>query len=309
VIEQITGGAGKRTPSWIDVCDPTPDEIAALIGEHGLPEAALQACLDPLHLPKHERLGDTTFMILRFYDESAKPEENSFQRLTRKIALFLSKDTLITIHRKKSTFVDAIRAEYEAEEKAGRAAEISLQVVLLEILLASVDSFHAPLEDAEEHIHELEAYALSAERTTLAWRDVFRTKVRTQTVKRLLWHTQNAVQKFVPQSTSHLPLAQDARERIASLSFLAESLDDDLDNLLNIQLSLAANRTNDVMRALTIFSAFFLPITFIVGVYGMNFRHMPELGWRYGYPMALMVIVITIVVVALWVRHKGWHHD
>lgn len=102
------------------------------------------------------------------------------------------------------------------------------------------------------------------------------------------------------------PLADDLRERITSLSFLAESLDNDLDTLLGVQLSLAANRTSDVMRLLTLFSAVFLPITFIVGVYGMNFRYVPEIESRYGYFAVWGLIVVTVIAVVAWFRSRGF---
>ncbi len=155
---------------------------------------------------------------------------------------------------------------------------------MLDILLAGVETFHARLEQAELRVHAFEAGLLEESGSApIAWKEIFRTKVRIETFKRLLWHTQNATQKYVPRASVNQPLAEELRERIASLSFFAESLDDDLDNLLTVQLSLAANRTNDVMRLLALSSAVFLPITFIVGVYGMNFENMPEVHSQYGY--------------------------
>ena len=77
-------------------------------------------------------------------------------------------------------------------------------------------------------------------------------------------------------------------------------------NLLKIYLSLLAQRTNEVMRMLTIFSAFFLPLTFIAGIYGMNFKFMPELGWKAGYPAVLFLMVVVAGGIYVWFRRKGW---
>ena len=77
-------------------------------------------------------------------------------------------------------------------------------------------------------------------------------------------------------------------------------------NLLKIYLSLSAQRTNEVMRMLTIFSAFFLPLTFIAGIYGMNFKFMPELGWKAGYPAVLFLMVVVAGGIYVWFRRKGW---
>lgn len=125
-------------------------------------------------------------------------------------------------------------------------------------------------------------------------------------IKRLLWHAHNTVQKFVPHTESNQPQRQNLTERIDSLQFFADSLMDDLTSLLNIQISLTQNRTNDVMKVLTVFSAFFLPINFIVGVYGMNFHHMPELDWKYGYLFVWGVILSTVSWIYFWFWRRGW---
>lgn len=297
-------GDGSSSPLWIDVCDPSADELSQIAEQYQIPRASLEECMARRHLPKHERLGETTFVIARVYDEESRPEADSFLEMTRKLSIFLGDRFLVTIHRRRLPFFELIK-----QRVAATKGPVYLQVVMLEILLSAVETLHGPLEKAEDAIHDFEATLLDDREpgtSPVSWRDVFRTKVRIQTFKRLLWHTQNATQKFVPRSAVNQPLADDLRERIASLSFLAESLDDDLDTLLGVQLSLAANRTNEVMRLLTLFSAVFLPITFIVGVYGMNFRYMPELESPYGYVGVWTLICATILGVVFWFRRRGW---
>ena len=295
----ITGEDGR--PLWVDSCNPSTDELAQLASEYGLHPTSVADCLEPLHLPKHERLGDTTFVIVRVADSEASVDADTFQSMTRKIAVFLSDRFLITVHRKEQPFLEEIRA------RRGDSHEPAyLQVLTLEILLAAVETFHTPLEQAELKIHALEASALEMKATTATWKELFVTKSRIQTIKRTLWHTKNALQKFVPHSGQNQPLAQDVHERIESLSFLAESLDDDIDNLLNVQLSLASHRTNEVVRVLTVFSVFFLPITFIVGVYGMNFNNMPEIASPYGYAGVWLALIGTVAAIYVWFRRRGW---
>lgn len=296
VLRSKNGGA----PLWLDVQDPSSQEIDQLAGEYSIPRAALDEGLAPLHLPKHERLDDMTFIIARTYDEEAPSEADAFLTMSRKLVLFLGDRFLITIHRRPLPYLDAIK------QRAKRSKKTLPSHIMLDILLAGVDTYYAPLEEAELRVNEFEAKLLAGPSTTrIQWKDVFRTKVRIQTIKRLLWHTQNVAQKYAAHGAG-TSLAAEIRERVNSLSFLAESLDDDLDNLLNVQLSLSADRTNDVVRVLTIFSAFFLPLTFIVGIYGMNFQHMPELSSRYGYPLVWLAIVSTVAFIYGWFRYRGW---
>ena len=71
-------------------------------------------------------------------------------------------------------------------------------------------------------------------------------------------------------------------------------------------LSVVANRTNEIMKVLTVFSAIMLPLTLIAGIYGMNFEHMPELHWRFGYLFALVLMAVSAVGPFLWMRKRGW---
>jgi magnesium transporter len=302
MIETICSGGGAGGPLWIDVSAPLPEELMSISSTRGIPRAALDECLLPRQLPKHERLGETTFVIARVYDEESRADADAFPEMTRKLSMFLGDRFLVTVHRRRLPFLELLKERVRASHDP-----VYLQVVLLEILLAGVETFHAPLEQAELRIHDFESNLLEESSfPSISWKDVFRTKVRIATFKRLLWHTQNATEKYVPRASVNQPLADELRERLKSLSFFAESLDDDLDSLLAVQLSLAANKTSEVMRLLTLFSAVFLPITFIVGVYGMNFRYMPELDSPYGYAGVWIVIGLTVIGVTAWFRRNGW---
>jgi magnesium transporter len=96
------------------------------------------------------------------------------------------------------------------------------------------------------------------------------------------------------------------QENAESYHFYADELLDDANTLLNVQLALASHRTGEVMRVLTVFSVFFLPLTFIVGVYGMNFQFMPELRERWGYPAVLAGMAFVTLMIYRWFRGRGW---
>jgi magnesium transporter len=81
---------------------------------------------------------------------------------------------------------------------------------------------------------------------------------------------------------------------------------EELNNLLNLSMSFSAQKTNDVMKVLTIFSAFFLPLTFLAGIYGMNFKYMPELAQKWGYPACLAVMAFITMGIYSWFKRKNW---
>ena len=107
-------------------------------------------------------------------------------------------------------------------------------------------------------------------------------------------------------SQNDLVALQDVKDLHVKLITMYDQIHDDVTNLSNIYLSLSAQKTNEVMKVLTIFSVFFMPLTFIVGIYGMNFKYMPELNWEYGYHASLLLMIGITVLIYQWFKRKGW---
>jgi magnesium transporter len=99
---------------------------------------------------------------------------------------------------------------------------------------------------------------------------------------------------------------RDTRDHYVKLQNMFSSVSENIQQLLNVYFSASSQRTNETMRILTIFSVFFMPLTFIVGIYGMNFEFMPELRWKMGYPGVLFVMVVVTTFIYVWFKKKGW---
>ena len=115
---------------------------------------------------------------------------------------------------------------------------------------------------------------------------------------------QKSESDLVAQSTEIY--LRDAYEHIIQVIDMIETMRDTLSGALDIHLSSMSNRMNEIMRVLTVMSTFFIPLTFIVGVYGMNFEHMPELHWRHGYPVIWLVMLGTTLGMVIFFRRKKW---
>ena len=300
---QQTVWQGKDPPfAWIDVTAPTPEELQELAARHGLPATAVEDCLDPEHLPKYERFSDSAFLILRVHDPAAPPSAGTVQELTRKIALFIRAEVALTTHRVDLPAIAVVRERF-----SGPAAEECSGVKLMSALVKeTLTSYDRPLQQAED---EIDAFEEALFRPGMAPPPLARVHVlkrRVSLIKRMLWQTQNVIVRMTPTGERTQPVYQDLRENTESYHFWADQLQEDLNNLLGMHVTMASHRTNEVMRVLTVFSAFFLPLTFIVGVYGMNFVHMPELAKRWGYPAVLALMALVCLVVFLWFRRRGW---
>jgi magnesium transporter len=119
-------------------------------------------------------------------------------------------------------------------------------------------------------------------------------------------HSQELVLRTTISSDFDRILFEDLKETLHHLVFFSDELLEDTTNLLSLQISLASQKTNEVMRVLTLFSVFFMPLTFIVGVYGMNFHNLPELDWKYGYYLVWFLMFGISVGIWFWFRKKGW---
>jgi magnesium transporter len=285
---------------WLDLVDPDAGDLQALAQEFGIHQEAVRDCLDPEHLPKFERLGEVVFIIARAWDESAPATGDSVQALTRKVALFVGPDFLLTIHRKPQPYLAALCDEVHAAPERNHVGELVYRV-----LDAAVLTYETPLqrvEDALDRWHD----ALFGRGRAPALEELATLKRQANLYKRMLWSTLQAFQRFAPANDRHVPVCQSLIEDTQSLHFWADELLDEANNLMQLQFSLSAHRTNEVVKVLTIFSAFFMPLTFLVGVYGMNFHHMPELDWPLGYYWAWGVMAALTGAIWLWFRRRGW---
>ena len=299
---------------WEDVVDPSEEELGQLVQRYGLEPTSVNDCLDPEHLPKFEQFERYAFAIIRAFDDRSGRTCTTVQELTRKIAIFYGPGFLLTVHRREQAWLTALldKVRNETKSKAARQGRDAVQASLLtQILNAALDSYLHPLEVVEARIDAFEEAVFSVRDTakpsfTADLHEIHVLKRQVTLIKRLLWRTVDVVQRMTPLSGQSVSLFRDVQENLESFHFYVDEMLDDANTLLTIQLSLASHRTGEVMRVLTVFSVFFLPLTFVVGVYGMNFDFMPELHARWGYPAVLAAMGLVTLAIYLWFRRNGW---
>ena len=128
-------------------------------------------------------------------------------------------------------------------------------------------------------------------------------KSQSRILKKVIHITQNVIEQ-VSEKYQHSYLYQDIKDQLLNQLTINEESVENANQLMTTYLSISDQKNNEVVRLLTIFSAFFLPLTFIAGVYGMNFDFMPELKWKYGYLFSLMFMLLIVMVIYIWFRRK-----
>jgi magnesium transporter len=297
---------------WVDVVDPSREELEALALTYGLHSTSVQDCLDPEHLPKFERIEGILFLILRAHDEVCSSTADTVQELTRKLAIFCRKDRfVITIHRVEQPFIREVREKWARRGGQGEAVPQKLISDLFRGVLASYDR---PIEMGLDQLERLEMGVFETEGAEpFEVRKGYYLKRRAAVFKRMLQHVREVIPRLAEDFERAGPFLQDLREYADSLFAYADEMTESINSLINLHISLAtqktteaSHKTNEVVRVLTIFSVFLLPLNVVTGIYGMNFEHMPELHWRAGYPIALLMMVTIVGVIYFWFRNKGW---
>lgn len=292
---------------WLDITDPNKKDLNQLAKEHGLHSNFVKDCLDPEHLPKYERHADIHFLILRSYDETCRTEADEVLELTRKIALFASEKFLITVHRKDQPFLTKIKSEYK-EKYRDKSQYISMAGIIAEILGQVAHTYEKPIDQAFVDLEKIETRIVASKSLESdVLQQGYYLKRRASVFKRMLRMSMDVLGRVnFMLLDGQKSQAQDLKENLENLYFYVDQLLDDTNNLLNLHVSISSQRTNEVMRLLTVFSLFFLPLNFIASIYGMNFQIMPELNWEYGYYAVLAVMASVALTILLWFKKKKW---
>lgn len=291
---------------WFDLINPSPEDLDGISEEFQIPRALLQDCLDPVKLPKFEKSFNIQFFLFRIYDKRCDPSSDNVPTLTRKIAVFIGAGFMFTIHRMAEPEIFAISEKCLEYSLDLEDQPITPNIIFAKLFEEGLRSFYIPMARIEDEIEDFESELFAKNHSTTGFQNLHRHRRQLSIFKRLLFHSQELVIRTTPSSELEKIAFQDLKETLAHLLFVNDELLEDTTNLLHLQISLASQKTNEVMRVLTIFSVFFMPLTFIVGVYGMNFKFMPELDWKLGYLLVWAAMLIVTFVIWTWFRKKGW---
>ncbi len=299
------------TFKWLDLTNPNPDELRTFAEEHRIQGTLVEDCLQPEHLPKIEISGPITFVILRVYDHNSPKAANSVRALTRKVAIFMGEDFLVTIQRIEQPFLQSLEANWAKLDKRHQQAHPFH--LLTEILQAALVTYDPFLNEQHERLMLLEENVMQGAATAGVFPLAYHMKRRVRLVKQVIMQQTQIIERLEASDATELTYLQDLKEFGQHQFFLVNEIMENLTSLLNLQLSLesqrvtaASHHVNEVMRVLTMFSAIFLPLSFIASVYGMNFQHMPELANPIAYPVVLALMFFVALLIVLWFYWKGW---
>ncbi|WP_407406001.1 CorA family divalent cation transporter [Chryseobacterium sp.] len=286
---------------WIDLEAPTPEDMTFLHDRYEINNLLLEDTLDPNHLPKFEEEGNVKFFLLRESTELERKNLNSISDISTKIGIFLLDKTIITVHRMKAKSVIDTKKQLSELKNDVTAEKIALMITLL--IMKSFDDEAISLFETMDNI-ENEIFLKNTNHTNQI-RRLYKLKRKSGLNSRVLTISSDAIDKFKLlglEDSEVIDLKDKQKDVVADF----DHLNTQITNLISMFLALSDQKANQVMKVLAIYSVYFLPITFIAGLYGMNFDNMPELRHKYGYYITVGVMAVIVICTFIYARRKQW---
>ncbi|MEQ8236188.1 MAG: magnesium/cobalt transporter CorA [Syntrophomonadaceae bacterium] len=289
--------AGDAKWFWIDFDAPREEEAALLSSHFHFHPLAIEDCFQYLQRPKLDYYDTHNFFVLQYPKSgSMDPEEIDF---------FVGPDFIVTVHLQPCMGLDEIRQHKLMLKSTLNRGPLYLFYLIMDKL---VDDYFPPMYEIEDKLYQL-GDAVSNPKFI---NDVFDLRDQLLRMRRiilpmrdLMYRILNSDRLIIPKDERHY--FRDIDDHLHKLAEMVESSRDVTADLRDSYVSLNSNRMNTIMTTLTIVATIFIPLTFIVGVYGMNFDNMPELRWNWGYYAVWIVMVVVAAGMLLWLKKKGWY--
>ncbi|UCG60645.1 MAG: magnesium/cobalt transporter CorA [Candidatus Zixiibacteriota bacterium] len=288
---------------WVDLCKPTDEESFVLTHDFRFHPLAIEDVISEKPRTKLDVYDRYIFLVFQVVDFIGREEGLKMGE----IDLFLSRNSLVTVHYDEHRIFDYLYSRAERDERLmGRGADFLFHAVIDSI----VDNYNATLDILEYEVDQVEDDVLGEpDEDTI--KSIF-------TLRRDIVHLKRAVlpqmevlhrlarEEFKPISKTAAVYLSDIYDHLARINDITDFHREILNSSLEVYYSSVSTKTNEIIKFLTIVTVLFLPPTFLVGLWGMNFRFMPELDWQYGYLFAGAVMVMVVVGLITFFRKKKW---
>ncbi|MET3718832.1 MULTISPECIES: magnesium/cobalt transporter CorA [unclassified Arthrobacter] len=296
--------------AWIGLYRPTAEEMAAVASEFGLHALAVEDAISAHQRPKLERYADNLFTVLRPARYLDSTETVEFGELH----IFTGPNFVVTIRHAEMAGVGRVRRRLEDRADLLRHGPEAVLYALLDMV---VDDYAPVVAGLENDIDEIEDQLFSGDATVsrriyeLA-REVIQFQRAIHPLPDMMQQLKRGFEKYGVDSDLQHSL-RDVEDHVARLISRADSFRDLLQNALTLDGTLTANRQseasaeqNEQVKKISSWAAIFFAPSFVAGVYGMNFDHMPELHWTLGYPLAMVLMAATATLMYAIFKRKGW---
>lgn len=290
---------------WINVDGLSdPGLLETLLGRYGIHTLVIEDVMALEQRPKLEDYGQYLFAVLNMLTA----DEKTGRILSEQVSVIFGDRFVLSIQEQPGDVFGPVRERLRTGK--GKLRKMGADALAYSLLDAVVDGYFTILEKFGDRVENLEEELVSSPtRETLhLLHDLKRELIF---LRRCVWPLRELIGQLERRDSplvgeSLAPYLRDLYDHTVQILETVESLRETLSGFLDIYLSSLSNRMNEIMKVLTVISTLFIPLTFIAGVYGMNYRFMPELQWRWGYPAVLAVMAGVAAFMLRYFHRKGW---
>jgi magnesium transporter len=284
---------------WIDFHQPSEDEIEFLNNPLDFHPLAIEDCIFALQRPKLDYYQDYTFFVTQALNQITKQREE--------INFFLADQFIVTFHRAPSIEID------EVWRRLGLSTHIKQwnpTLVFYHALDKMVDNYFPLVYQIEETLNEIDLNSKQRSMEALL-EELFDTRHDLLSLRHAITPMRDLVYRIINSqrltgAKDRIEYFSDIHDHLLKLTEMIEANRELTMDIRDSYISLNSHQTNHVMKVLTVITTIFMPLTFIAGIYGMNFQNMPELYMKYGYFMILFLMLLVGLGMYVWFRKKGW---
>ncbi len=295
----------EPTVTWVNVHGVHEVEILEKFGNcFGLHPLVMEDILNTDQRPKIENYGEDLFIVLKMLSYDEKKGEISAEQ----VSLVLRSNAVLSFTEKEKGAFTPIQERLRNGK--GRLRKMGADYLAYTLLDIIVDHYFAILEKLSEKIEELEE-KLVTNPTTPILQKIQNLKREMIFLRKWVWPLREVISSLERGESSWIQegtrfYLRDVYDHTIQVMDTVETFREVLSGMMDIYLSSINNRMNAVMKVLTIIATIFMPLTFLAGVYGMNFKHMPELEWQWGYPLLWVFMILIAVFMLISFRKKKW---
>ncbi|WP_241254436.1 magnesium/cobalt transporter CorA [Brevibacillus sp. SYP-B805] len=284
---------------WVDFDQPAEQETNLLADFFRFHPLAIEDCLHFLQRPKLDHYDGYTFFVVHALNQMTMEAEE--------VDLFVGSRFVVSFHKTPSAEIELIRSRIRASENHVPKGPLAIAYTIMDKL---VDNYFPTMYKLEDELGEIEENTQG--KTIRQLMDqLFRIRGELLHLRRTIVPMRDLLYRIInseslSQSREQRAYFTDIYDHLLKLTEMLESNREMTADMRDSYLSLNSNRMNSIMMTLTVITTIFMPLTFIAGIYGMNFSYMPELNWRYGYFAVLGVMAVVGFSMYAWFRKKGW---
>ena len=291
--------------TWVNVVGIHQVEVLEKLGNcFGVHPLALEDILNTEQRPKIEDYGEDLFIVVKLLSSNEERDEIEAEQ----ISLILRPNAILSFQEKEGDDFSTVKERLRAGK--GRLRKMGADYLAYTLLDIVVDQYFVVLEKLGERLEVVEERLL-ADPGTATLQKIQNLKKEMLLLRKWIWPLREVISslergEFPGIQESTRIYLRDVYDHTIQVMDTIEIYRDMLSGMLDIYLSSLNNRMNAVMKVLTIIATIFMPLTFLAGVYGMNFKHMPELDWPWGYPIILILMASVAILMLTLFRRKKW---